>query len=114
MVEEVVVQTSNYSAEFGRGTAQLRINTRSGTNQFHGTMFEYLGNDAFDANSFMANLQGNTRPVIRNNIFGGTIGGPLILPKIYSGRDRTFFTFGYQSCTTCRGEKGGVSSSAAA
>src|SRR5690348_7738303 len=48
------------------------------------------------ANSFMGNLQGNTRPVIRNNIFGGTVGGPLILPKIYSGRDRTFFNFGYQ------------------
>jgi hypothetical protein len=96
MVEEVVVQTSNYSAEFGRGTAQLSINTRAGTNEFHGVLFEYFGNDAIDANSFFGNLQGNTRPQIRNNIFGGTVGGPLILPKIYNGHDRTFFTFGYQ------------------
>jgi Carboxypeptidase regulatory-like domain len=96
MVGEVVLQNSNYSAEYGRGSAQVSENTIAGTNQYHGTLFEYVENEALNANSFFNNLHGAPRPRSRNNIFGATIGGPVIIPHLYNGHDRTFFTFGYQ------------------
>ncbi len=96
LVEQVVVHTSNYSAEFGRGATQVEMTTRAGTNRFHGTLFEYFGNNALNATSFMSNVYGASKPVQRYNLFGGTISGPLLLPKLYDGRNRTFFTFGYQ------------------
>ena len=96
LVEQVVVQTSNYSAEFGRGATQVEMTTRPGGNRILGTLFEYFGNDALDANSFMSNFYGGAKPIQRSNVFGGTISGPVYLPKLYDGHNRTFFTFGYQ------------------
>lgn len=96
LVEEVVVQTANYSAEFGRGSTQINLTTRAGTNQYHGTLFHYFQNNVLNANSFMNNMYGNTRPILRHNLFGGTIGGPVQLPRLYNGHNRTFFSFGYQ------------------
>lgn len=96
LVEQVVVQTSNYSAEFGRGATQVEMTTRPGGNRVHGTVFEYFGNDALNATSFMTNFYGGTKPAQRSNLFGGTVSGPVLLPKVYDGRSRTFFTFGYQ------------------
>ena len=96
LVEQVVVHTSDFSAEFGRGATQVQVTTRSGANQFRGTLFEYFGNAKLDASPFMSNVYGFPKPVTNGNTFGGTVSGPVLLPGIYNGRNRTFFTFGYQ------------------
>lgn len=102
MIQEFKVQTSSYSAEFGRGAgAQVNIITKSGTNQYHGNLFEFVRNSAFDAKNFF-DLPGTTTPFKRNQ-FGGTFGGPLPFlnfgegGRVFnSGRNRTFFFFSYE------------------
>jgi len=98
-MEEFRITTSTYSAEFGRQPgAQVSFRTRSGTNQFHGTAYDYLRNSAFDANNWFNTY--NTTPIPtpaeRQNDFGGTFAGPLSIPHVYSGRDRAFFFFAYE------------------
>lgn len=89
-MQEFRIQTSTYAPEFGRVPgAQISIVTRSGTNQFHGTAFDYLRNSLFDANSWFADRAGLPKPEERQNDFGGTFSGPLL-------RDRTFFFFSYE------------------
>ncbi len=96
-VQEFKVQTSTYSAEYGRQPGgQVSIVTRSGTNQFHGSLFDYLRNDVFDANDWFANRAGQPRPPEKQNDFGGTFGGPVAIPGLYNGRNRTFFFFSYE------------------
>ncbi len=95
-VDEVIIQTANYSAETGRGGASVQITTRPGTNKFHGGVFHFFENDKLNANSFFNNLTGNDRPQQRYNLFGGMLGGPVFIPKIYDGHNRTFFTFAYE------------------
>jgi carboxypeptidase family protein/TonB-dependent receptor-like protein len=102
-VQEFSIQTSTYAPEFGRQPgAQVQLVTRSGTNDLHGSLFDYLRNDKFDANNFFANANKLARPPIRQNDFGGVLGGPLRLPKRvfgplgYDGRNRTFFFFSYE------------------
>jgi hypothetical protein len=89
-LEEFRIQTSTYSPEFGRTPgAQVSILTRSGTNRFHGTLFEYFRNDVLDANNWFANRDGVPKPAERQNDFGGTFSGPIF-------KDRTFFFFSYE------------------
>ncbi|MBC7927246.1 MAG: TonB-dependent receptor [Bryobacteraceae bacterium] len=96
-VQEFTVQTSTYSPEYGRQPgAQVAIVTRSGTNRLHGSAFNYLRNDKLDANSWFGNFNGLKRPALRQNDFGFTAGGPVSLPKIYDGRNRTFFFVSYE------------------
>ncbi len=77
--QEVKVTTNNYSAEFGRaGGANVQAQMKSGTNQFHGGVFEYLRNDKLDANSFFNNASGARKNPFRQNQFGGFLGGPII------------------------------------
>jgi hypothetical protein len=96
-LQEFRVQTSAYSAEFGRSPGgQFSFSTRSGTNQWHGTLFDYLRNDVFDANDWFNNYYGQSKPAERQNDFGGTLGGPLTIPHVYDGRDKTFFFFSYE------------------
>ncbi len=102
-VQEFAIQTSTYAPEFGRQPgAQVSIVTRSGTNQYHGGVFNYLRNDALDANNFFANANRLKKPALRQNDFGFTLGGPLTLPKKvfgplgYEARDRTFFFLSYE------------------
>ena len=103
-MQEFKIQTSTFAPEFGRTPgAQVQILTRSGTNDFHGTLFEYFRNDALDANDWFANSRGLKRPALRQNDFGGVLGGPLYLPRFgeggpsfYSGKNRTFFFFSYE------------------
>lgn len=96
-LDEFKVQTSSYSAEYGRAPGgQIAIVTRSGTNQFHGSAFEYLRNDVFDANDWFANRSSQPKPKERQNDFGGTFGGPLLIPGLYNGHDRTFFFLSYE------------------
>lgn len=99
-LQEFSVQTNNFSAEFGRQSGGV-VNaiTRSGTNEFHGSAFEFLRNQALNAaNYFSPIVNGNKlQDGLKRNQFGGTIGGPLVLPKVYNGKDKTFFFFSYQS-----------------
>jgi hypothetical protein len=89
-LQEFRVQTSTYAAEFGRMPgAQVSVITRSGTNQFHGDVFEYFRNDALDANDWFANSRGLPNPALRQHDFGGVIGGPIL-------RNKTFFFFSYE------------------
>ena len=83
-VQEVKVQTSNFNAEYGRaGSAVLIATTKSGTNEFHGNVWEFFQNDALNANSFFNNRNQVNRPESRYNQFGFTVGGPIIHNKIF-------------------------------
>ncbi len=103
-VQEFSIQTSTYAPEFGRQPgAQVSLVTRSGSNQYRGSLFNYLRNDVFDANNFFDNAAGLERPPLRQNDFGGTFSGPLPflnfgegVPAFSSGKDRTFFFLSYE------------------
>ena len=83
-LEEFKVQTSNYDASYGRNTGStVNIVTKSGTNAIHGTLFEFLRNDDLNSNLFFANLNGQPRGELRQNQFGGTIGGPIRKDKLF-------------------------------
>ena len=91
-LQEFSVQQSPYSAEYNRGGAFFNATTKSGTNQFHGGVFEFLRNNVFDARNYFS----LTRAILKRNQFGGDIGGPIILPHLYNGRDKTFFFVDYE------------------
>jgi hypothetical protein len=96
-IEEFKVQTSNYSAEYGRsGGGIINIVTKSGTNQLRGTAYEFLRNKVLDASNFFNNRAGIPRQPFVYNQYGLTAGGPVYLPKVYDGRNRTFFFFSYE------------------
>jgi hypothetical protein len=96
-VEEFRLLENNYTAEYGRnGGGTISEVIKSGTNTLHGSLYDYVRNDAFNANDFFDKAQGNPRPVLKRNQFGGTIGGPIVLPKLVNGKDRFFFFFAYQ------------------
>lgn len=89
-IQEFKVQTGQYDAAFGRNAgANVQIVTKSGTNAFHGDLFEYFRNTVLDANGFFQNVSGQPRPVLNENQFGGTLGGPV-------KRDKLFFFGSYQ------------------
>ena len=94
-IEEFKVLRGQYSAEFGRAaTGQVNIITRSGGNQFHGSAYEFFRNEKLNANNFFNNSSGVTRPPLRYNNFGWSLGGPVWIPKLYDGRKlKTFFFF---------------------
>ena len=90
--QEFRVATNNYSAEFGRSSgAVVNISIKSGTNTLHGSLYEFLRNDKLDANDFFQNRAGQKRPKLTYNQFGASVGGPVVLPKLYNGRNKTFF-----------------------
>jgi outer membrane receptor protein involved in Fe transport len=96
-VAEFKVLTSNYTAEYGRnGGGIISVVTKSGTNSIHGSAFEFLRNDALNANKFFNNRNGLPREVLKRNQYGFTIGGPVVIPKLINGRDRFFFFAGFQ------------------
>ncbi|MDQ6706254.1 MAG: Plug and carboxypeptidase regulatory-like domain-containing protein, partial [Acidobacteriota bacterium] len=96
-IQEVSVQTSNFTAEYGRaGSAVVNATTKSGTNQLRGSLWEFLRNDKLDASTWSANRAGTAKPELRQNQFGFTVGGPVDLPRIYNGRNKTFFFGDYQ------------------
>ena len=91
-VQEFRVETSSYSAEFGRsGGGTVNIITKAGTNQYHGTAYYYHQNDALNANTFTNNRVGIARPFLRRHQYGYSLGGPITIPKLYQGANRTFF-----------------------
>jgi hypothetical protein len=102
-VEEFKVQTSSYSAEYGQSTgAVVQIAMKGGTNQFRGTVYEFLRNDKVAAKDYFLNfdLPAGTRQlppnVLRRNQFGAFVSGPVYLGKFYDGRNKTFWSFNYE------------------
>jgi TonB dependent receptor len=96
-VEEFKLLENNYTAEYGRnGGGTISVELKSGTNSLHGSLFEYLRNDAMNANDYIDNEIGQPRQVLKRNQFGGVVGGPITLGKRLNGKDRFFFFFGYQ------------------
>jgi hypothetical protein len=109
-VREFKVLTGVFSAEFGRGAGVVSVSTKSGTNDWHGTVFNFLRNDKLDARNFFADKRLVRKPPFRRNQFGAALGGPLYLPRFgeggpafYSGRNRTFFFADYFGLRELRG-----------
>lgn len=100
-VLEFSVVTNSLAPEYGRtGGGTINFATKSGTNQYHVTLFEFFRNNVLNANSWGNNRNGVPRGIVRYNQFGGNFGGPLIIPKIYNGKNKTFFFVGEQSVRT--------------
>src|SRR5260370_3344191 len=97
-LQEFRVSSSTYSAEYGRTPGgQFSLSTRSGTNALHGAVFDYLRNDLLDANDWFNNHNGIRKTPLRQNDFGGTLGGPIEIPHLYGGRERSFFFVSYEA-----------------
>jgi hypothetical protein len=97
-LDEFKLQTSTYSAEFGRSLGGVvNLQTKSGTNNLHGSAYEYFRDDHLDANNFFNNRGGRPKPSFRQNQFGGTVGGPII-------KNKTFFFGDYQGFRTSQGQ----------
>ena len=95
-VREFKIQTNLYSADVGRNSgAVIDIISKSGTNQLHGSLFEFLRNSDVDARTYF-NVAGTSFPAFRLNQFGGSLGGPVVIPKVYHGKDKTFFFVDYE------------------
>ncbi|MBV9679284.1 MAG: carboxypeptidase regulatory-like domain-containing protein [Acidobacteriaceae bacterium] len=94
-ISEFKVETANSDVTTGLGNAgQVNVATKSGTKQFHGTGWEFVRNNVFDAKNYFTNLNGQPKPPLRFNVFGYNIGGPVFIPKIYpKSKSRTFFFF---------------------
>jgi Carboxypeptidase regulatory-like domain/TonB-dependent Receptor Plug Domain len=96
-LQEFRATTSTYSAEYGRTPgAQFSFTTRSGGNEFHGSAYDYLRNDAMDASNWFNDYLDQPKGKERQNDFGGTLGGPVLLPHLYDGRKATFFFVSYE------------------
>jgi hypothetical protein len=98
-IQEISYQTSNYSAEYGQaGIAVINMTMKSGANQYHGSAFDYFVNEDLNAGDpFSSNGNGGLyRPRNRRNDFGGSLGGPVDIPKIYNGHNKTFWYFNYE------------------
>ena len=96
-VQEFRVVTAGYAPEYGRTSGGLALfGLRSGTNQWHGTLHEFTRDDRFDANGFNANRAGQRKQDFTRNQYGFTLGGPLTIPNVYRGRDRSFFFLAFE------------------
>ncbi len=100
-IQEFKVESGTYSAEYGFSATQINLISKTGTNRLHGSIFEFDRNDAFDARPFASatDIQGGlptANPVLRQNQFGYVLNGPVYIPKIYNGRDKTFFMANYE------------------
>jgi hypothetical protein len=92
-LQELTVQSSNFAAEFGQaGAGVFNYTVKSGTNSFHGSLFDYNSNEAYNA----SHAYKHDLPKTRRDDMGGTLGGPVWIPKVYNGKDKTFFFFSYE------------------
>ena len=103
-VQEFKVQTNSFSAEFGRtGGGVVNVVTKSGTNQLHGSLYEFFRNNHLDANNWFNNRAGQKLPFNNFNQYGAAVGGPIVVPGVYDGHDKTFFFFNYEGLREHRG-----------
>lgn len=97
-LQEFKMETSNFTAQYGRLSGSVvNMVTKSGGNRFHGSLFDYIRNDLFDAPSFTFNPPAPAKTKLRQNQFGGDLSGPITIPHLYSGQDRTFFSLSLES-----------------
>jgi hypothetical protein len=102
-IAEFNVESSGMKAEYGRAMGVISFATKAGTNELHGNAFEFLRNNVFDARNFFA----NRAPILKQHDFGFTAGGPVLLPKMYDGRNKTFFFVSYEGFrNACRSHAG--------
>jgi hypothetical protein len=97
-ISEFVTLRGTYEAEYGRSASgQINVATKSGTNNYHGNVYEFFRNDVFNANNYFNKLTpptaSNARPPLRYNDYGFTLGGPVVIPHVYNGKDKTFFFY---------------------
>src|SRR5215471_11901839 len=94
-LQEFKVESGQFQAEYGRGISQVNVTTKSGSNQIHGSAFEFLRNADLDAKNF---FDSTTKPIppFKRNQFGGTVGGPMLIPKVFNGKDKLFFFVDYE------------------
>jgi len=95
-LQEFKVQTGVYSAEFGREVGQVNVSTKSGTNEYHGTVWEFIRNNRLDALPFGFTSKVPTSSPLKWNQFGFTLGGPVQIPKLFNGKNRLFFMTNYE------------------
>ena len=106
-ITEFTVDTNGFKAEFGQATGGIMsFASKSGTNSLHGTAYEFLRNNALDANNFFNNARGIARPIYKQHDFGFSVGGPVLIPKIYNGRNKTFFFASYEAFRNREGATG--------
>ncbi len=90
-VDQFKIQTNSFTSQYGFSTGNvINVTTKSGTNEFHGSAYEFLRNDKLDANAYFNNFNGLAKPSFRRNQFGASLGGPLTIPGLYKGKDKTF------------------------
>ena len=103
-IQEFKLQRNAFSAEFGGAPALINLAIKSGTNELHGSLFEFVRNDKFDASQMQDPIVNGEKKVapFRLNQFGGSLGGPVVLPKIYNGVNRSFWFFNYEGLRSRR------------
>jgi len=106
-IEQFTVDSNGYKAEYGHaGGGNLTYASKSGTNQFHGSAYEFLRNNDLDANNWFSNRSGIPISIYKQNDFGATVGGPNLDPKGLSRRDKSFFFFSYEGFRNRTGSNG--------
>ncbi|HZQ54968.1 MAG TPA: carboxypeptidase regulatory-like domain-containing protein [Bryobacteraceae bacterium] len=96
-VTQFTVDTNGFKAEYGHASGGVMMFVaKSGTNQLHGSAYEFVRNTDFDANDWFSNRAGKPRQIYKQNDFGFTVGGPVYIPKVYHGKNKTFFFFSYE------------------
>lgn len=96
-IQEFKVQRSTFGAEFGRSAAIINTTMRAGTNELHGSVFEFWQNRELNATDFFLNASGRSKAPFNHNNFGTAVGGPVIIPKLYNGRNKTFWFFNFEA-----------------
>jgi hypothetical protein len=105
-IDQFTVDSGGYKAEYGHGAGVMTFVSKSGGNQFHGSAYEFIRNNDFDANNFFSNSSGIPISIYKQNDFGLTAGGPVWIPKVYRGKDKTFFFFSYEGFRNRTGANG--------
>jgi hypothetical protein len=106
-ISEFTVDSNGFKAEFGHASGGLmNFVSKGGTNSYHGTAYEFLRNNAFDANNFFNNRAGLSIPIYKQHDFGGSFGGPVWIPKVYNGKNKTFFFTSYETFRNRAGATG--------
>ncbi len=95
-IQEFKIQSGVYPAEFGRELGQVNVSTVSGTNQYHGTLFEFLRNNITDASQYAFTSTSTAKEPFKWNQYGFTLGGPLSIPKLFNAKDKLFFMANYE------------------
>lgn len=102
-IQEFRVQRTTFGAEFGHSASVVNMSLRGGANQLHGDAFELNRNRDYAANDYFLNESGEPKPTFNQNNFGATLSGPIVIPKVYNGRNHSFFMFNYEGFRQVQG-----------